>query len=126
MEIIIQQVRVIDPATASDRIADVEIVGQQITAIAPQLSPGTGAVRDGRGLVLGPALVDLYSHCSEPGHEERETLAMLGAAALAGGYGRLALLPDTRPPPTIPRPWPCCWRELEEFLGFPDWGFGAD
>jgi len=54
-------------------------------------------LRDCRGLVLGPGLVDLYSHSGEPGFEERETLASLVAAA-AGGFTRLSILPDTMPP----------------------------
>jgi dihydroorotase len=48
--------------------------------------------------VLGPGLVDLYSHSGEPGFEERETLASLVSAAAAGGFTRLSLLPDTMPP----------------------------
>ncbi|MBD2019612.1 dihydroorotase, partial [Leptolyngbya sp. FACHB-36] len=54
-------------------------------------------VQDCRGWVLGPGLVDLYSHSGEPGFEERETLASLLQSARAGGFTRLAILPDTVP-----------------------------
>jgi dihydroorotase len=54
-------------------------------------------VRDCQGLVLAPGLVDLYSHSGEPGFEERETLSSLLQAAAAGGFTRVAILPDTKP-----------------------------
>ncbi|NES08235.1 MAG: dihydroorotase, partial [Okeania sp. SIO2F4] len=43
-------------------------------------------------------LVDLYSHSGEPGFEERETIESLIQASRAGGFTRLAILPDTFPP----------------------------
>jgi dihydroorotase len=48
-------------------------------------------------LILGPGLVDLYSHSGEPGFEDRETLRSLQQAAIAGGFTRLTLLPNTTP-----------------------------
>lgn len=96
---LLKQVRVIDPATATDRIADVLIVDGTIQAIADTISdqPPQTQVQDCQGWVLGPGLVDLYSHSGEPGFEERETLASLRAAAASGGFTRLAMLPDTNP-----------------------------
>ena len=49
------------------------------------------------GWVFGPGLVDLYSHSGEPGFESRETAATLAASAIAGGFTRMVLLPDTQP-----------------------------
>lgn len=98
---LIQQVRVLDPVSNTDQIADVLIKDGAIEAIAPQLSEYINTdteVVDGRGLILGPGLVDLYSHSGEPGFEERETLASLMQGASAGGFTRLAILPDTTPP----------------------------
>lgn len=98
---LIQTVRVLDPVANTDRIADVLVKDRMIEAIAPNLSADINAdteVIDGQGLILGPGLVDLYSHSGEPGFEERETLASLMQAASAGGFTRLAILPDTLPP----------------------------
>jgi dihydroorotase len=98
---LIQQVRVLDPVANTDRIADVLIKDRMIETIAPNLSEDINAdteVIDGQGLILGPGLVDLYSHSGEPGFEERETLASLMQAASVGGFTRLAILPDTLPP----------------------------
>lgn len=96
---LLQQVRIIDPVSGTDRIADVSIVDGYIKAIETEISdyPKNTLVRDCRGLIIGPGLVDLYSHSGEPGFEERETLASLMAAAQAGGFTRVAILPDTKP-----------------------------
>ena len=96
----LKQVRVLDPLSQVDRVADVLIDAGKIVDIA---DPGTGnfsggIARDCAGLILAPGLVDLYSHSDEPGFETRETLASLTAAAIAGGFTRLTLLPDTHPP----------------------------
>ena len=98
---LLQQVRVIDPVSRSDRSSqDVLIADGVIKAVAPQISdyPDNTAIIDCQGLVLGPGLVDLYSHSGEPGFEDRETLATLLAAGTAGGFTRLNILPDTTPP----------------------------
>ncbi|MBD2251620.1 dihydroorotase [Nostoc parmelioides] len=96
---LLQQVRVIDPVSGIDNITDVLIADGVIQAIAPNIpntSPDT-QIRDCRGLVLGPGLVDLYSHSGEPGFEERETLASFLQAAAAGGFTKVSILPDTSP-----------------------------
>lgn len=95
-----QQIRVIDPVSGTDRIADVLIGDGVIKAIEAEIPrlPANTSIIDGRGLILGPGLVDLYSHSGEPGFEERETLASLMQAAQAGGFTRIAILPDTKPP----------------------------
>jgi len=97
---LLQHVHVIDPVTNTDRIADVLIVDGVIQAVEERISepPSQTQVEDGTGLVLGPGLADLYSHSGEPGHEDRETLNSLIESAAAGGFTRLALLPDTNPP----------------------------
>ena len=95
---LLRQVRLLDPVRHGDRVTDVLIVDGWIRAIAPQISaPAEAVVQDCTGLVLGPGLVDLYSHSGEPGFESRETLDALMAAAAAGGFTRLTLLPTTSP-----------------------------
>lgn len=101
MNELLQQVQVIDPVSETDQqILDVLIVDGVIASVAKQISdyPAQTQVRDCRGLVLGPGLVDLYSHSGEPGFEERETLASLLAAAAGGGFTKIHILPDTMPP----------------------------
>ena len=96
---LLKQVRVIDPLQETDIVADVLIIDGYIQDVAPQIINFTTdtSVRDCRGLVIGPGLVDLYSHSGEPGFEERETLSSLLQAATAGGFTRICVLPDTLP-----------------------------
>ncbi|MGF1602648.1 MAG: dihydroorotase [Thermosynechococcaceae cyanobacterium] len=101
---LLRQVRLLDPATQCDRIADILISAGQIAAIADSISdiPAETVQHDCSGLILGPGLVDLYCHSGTPGFEARETLGSLGRAAAAGGFTRLTLLPDTHPPIDTP------------------------
>lgn len=97
---LLHQVRLIDPERQQDRVTNVLISDGKIAAIADTITevPENTVRRDCTGLVLGPGLVDLYSHSGTPGFETRETLDSLGQAAAAGGFTRLTLLPDTQPP----------------------------
>ncbi|MFP4007783.1 MAG: dihydroorotase, partial [Spirulinaceae cyanobacterium] len=96
---VLKQVRIIDPVTQTDAIADVVISEGKIVQIAPQISETleNAEIIEAQGLILAPGLVDLYSYNSEPGYEDRETLQTLAASALAGGFTRVALLPNTDP-----------------------------
>ncbi len=95
---LLQAVRVLDPIAGTDAIADVLIVEGIIQAIGPNLPVTSDAhVTSAQGLILGPGLVDLYSHSGEPGFESRETLTSLLQSAAAGGFTRLAILPSTVP-----------------------------
>jgi dihydroorotase len=95
---LLQQVRVLDPIANIDRVADVLIVNGIIQQIDREIAPPADIpVLDCRGCILGPGLVDLYSHSGEPGFETRETLESLLQAAMAGGFTRLGILPNTHP-----------------------------
>ena len=116
--LLLQQVRVIDPVSGTDQITDVLIADNIIKAIEPEISifPANTSTRDCRGLILGPGLVDLYSHSGEPGFEERETLASLMQAAQAGGFTRIGILPDTTPPVDNPAGLARFQRSISDFV----------
>ena len=127
MSELLQQVRLIEPVSGTDRVCDVLIEESYIKEIAPLITdyPSEQKVKDCRGLVMGPGLVDLYSHSGEPGFEQRETLESLMAAAVAGGFTRIAILPDTMPPVDNPgalasikrAPHLYCWGALTLGIG---------
>lgn len=96
---LLQQVRVINPVTKIDQVSDVLIEDGYIRSVNDKIShiPNGTSIRECQSFILGPGLVDLYSHCGEPGFEERETLSSLLKAAAAGGFTRITLLPDTSP-----------------------------
>ena len=97
---LLQQVRILDPVSELDWVADVLIEAGVIREISPSIPdyPENIEIRDCQGLILGPGLVDLYSCSGEPGFEQRETLDSLMQAAIAGGFTRIAILPNTVPP----------------------------
>ena len=101
MSELLRSVRLLDPIANTDRLTDVLISEGMIQAIAESIPaadlPEGTQIHDCTDLVLGTGLVDLYSHSGEPGFESRETLESLLAAATAGGFTRVALLPDTHP-----------------------------
>ncbi|VXD11265.1 putative dihydroorotase-like protein [Planktothrix serta PCC 8927] len=96
---LLKQVRVIDPVSQRDQIADILVIDGYIRTIESQINdyPENTQIINSKGLILGPGLVDLYSHSGEPGFEERESLNSLLNAAGAGGFTRLAILPNTIP-----------------------------
>ena len=96
---LLQQVRVIDPSAKVDCIADVAIADGRVVAMETHIDdyPADTVIVEGKDLILGSGLVDIYSHSGEPGNEARETLASLLASAAAGGFTQIAILPDTIP-----------------------------
>ena len=89
--------RLIDPQTGLDRIADIRIEGGRIAEIGDNLTE-SGEALDLAGKVITPGLVDIHTHLREPGREDTETIASGCAAAAAGGFTRLACMPNTNPP----------------------------
>ncbi len=98
MKLLLQNGRVIDPASGRDELADVAIAAGRIVAIG-SVRPDFQADRviDARGLVVAPGLVDLAARLREPGHEHEGMLESELAAAAAGGVTSLVCLPDTDP-----------------------------
>jgi dihydroorotase len=94
-----RQVRLLDPVSDIDRVADVLVADGVIQQVEAEIAdfPEDTEICDRPNLILAPGLVDLYSHSGEPGYESRETLDSLTQSALAGGFTRLTLLPDTDP-----------------------------
>ena len=98
MKILIQNGRVIDPASGLDQTADVAIAAGHIVAMgqAPQdFKPNK--VIDAQGCIVAPGLVDLAARLREPGQEHEGMLASELAAAVAGGVTCLVCSPDTDP-----------------------------
>jgi dihydroorotase len=90
--------RVIDPRRGFDQPADVLIQDGKIAAVQAGLGTPDGAeVRDVRGQVVAPGLVDVHVHLREPGNEDVETIATGARAAAAGGFSAMCAMPNTDP-----------------------------
>jgi dihydroorotase len=99
MKLLIQNGRLIDPASGLDRMGSLTIAGDRITAIGdvPKDFAPERTI-DAQGFVIAPGLVDLCARLREPGHEHEGTLESELAAAAAGGVTSLVCPPDTDPP----------------------------
>ena len=98
MKLLIQNGRVIDPASGLDQTADVAIAAGRIVAMgqAPaDFSPNR--VINAQGCIVAPGLVDLAARLREPGQEHAGMLESEMAAAVAGGVTSLVCPPDTEP-----------------------------
>ena len=98
MKILIQNGRLIDPATQLDRVADIAIAAGQIVAIGEipaDFSPNR--VIDASGCIVAPAWSTCRCGLREPGREHAGMLASELAAAVAGGVTSLVCPPDTEP-----------------------------
>ncbi|MGO9258915.1 MAG: dihydroorotase [Bryobacteraceae bacterium] len=97
MSIVIKNGRVIDPASATDRIADVLIVDGRIAGVAPNLSSPRAEVFDAGGMIVAPGFIDMHVHLREPGFEHAETIESGSRAAAAGGFTSICCMPNTKP-----------------------------
>ncbi|QUS60006.1 dihydroorotase [Synechocystis sp. PCC 7339] len=105
------QVRCLDPIQGKEIRVTVMVQGNAIVAVEDDSHPipTDAVVVPGDNLLLAPSLADLYSYSGEPGHEDRETLGQLLQTAIAGGFGDIAILPNTDPP--LDRPQTLQWLE---------------
>src|SRR5882672_1279915 len=96
--ILLQGGRVIDPSRDLDGVADVLIQDGKIASVGRGLTAPEGAiVRNVKGKVVVPGLVDLHVHLREPGNEDEETVASGARAAAAGGFTAVCAMPNTDP-----------------------------
>ena len=96
--IVLRGGRVIDPSRDFDETADVLIQDGRIAAVGAGLGAPDGAeVREVRGAVVAPGLVDIHVHLREPGNEDVETIASGARAAAAGGFTAVCAMPNTDP-----------------------------
>lgn len=56
-------------------------------------------VKDGKGNLLLPGLIDVHVHLREPGGEHKETIETGSLAAAKGGFTTICAMPNTRPVP---------------------------
>ena len=98
MKILIQNGRVIDPASSFDHTCDVAVAAGRIVSIGnvpADFAPNK--VIQASGCIVAPGLVDLAVRLREPGHEHEGMLESELAAAVAGGVTSLVCPPDTDP-----------------------------
>jgi dihydroorotase len=90
--------RVIDPASGTDRLADIAVSDGRVVDIGSGLSRSPAArVIEATGCLVTPGLIDPHVHLREPGHEYKETIESGSRAAVAGGFTTVCCMPNTQP-----------------------------
>src|SRR5581483_1543186 len=97
MAIVIKNGRVIDPASRTDRVADVLVADGKIAAVGANLSQPGADLFDASGMVVAPGFIDMHVHLREPGFEHAETIESGSRAAAAGGFTSICCMPNTKP-----------------------------
>ncbi len=93
---------IIDPYNEIKFDGDVWIKNGKIEAIGSVNAPPDSETVDCFGKVVTHGFCDLHVHFREPGREDKETLATGSLAALAGGFTRVCVMPNTNPPLDTP------------------------
>jgi dihydroorotase len=94
-ELVIRHVHALDPGNGLDGVADVRLREGRVAEIGEGLS----GVRelDADGLHLFPGFVDVHAHWRTPGREDEESVESGSAAAAAGGFTGVVMMPNTDP-----------------------------
>jgi dihydroorotase len=94
-DLVIRGARVLDPSSDLDSIADVRLSAGRVVEIGENLR-GLRHL-DADGLYLFPGFVDVHAHWRTPGREDEETIETGSAAAAAGGFTSVVMMPNTEP-----------------------------
>ena len=98
MKILIKQARVVDPSSPfNGQTADIFIENGIITRIGNTITAKADQEINSKGLHVSPGWVDVFSNFADPGYEFKETLETGAAAAAAGGYTDVLIIPNTNP-----------------------------
>ena len=101
-KLVLQGGTILDPLSGRSKKGNVVIERNKIKS-----GGSTGGAKgetkiDCSGLVITHGFCDVHVHFREPGREDKETLQTGSRAALAGGFTRVCVMPNTSPPLDAP------------------------
>ncbi|MBC8535111.1 dihydroorotase [Feifania hominis] len=102
MRLLIENGRVIDPASGTDQVMDLclenGVIAELGEGIARNYADDAEIRRiDATGKIVAPGLVDMHCHLREPGFEHKETIETGTRSAAKGGFTSIACMPNTQP-----------------------------
>lgn len=98
MKVLIKQAQIVCSSSPfNGQLKDVLIDNGIITFIADSITENADQVIEEKGLHASIGWMDLFAHFCDPGFEYRETLKSGAAAAAAGGFTEVLVLPNTSP-----------------------------
>ena len=88
----------LDPFNKRTYKADLWIKDGFIESIGEFNAPKSAEIIDCKGKIITHGFCDLHVHFREPGREDKETLDTGSLSAMAGGFTRVCVMPNTNPP----------------------------
>jgi len=89
---------IIDPYNKKNFNGDIWIKDGKINKLGKFKFPKSSIVIDCSGKIITHGFCDLHVHFREPGNEDKETLETGSISAMAGGFTRVCVMPNTNPP----------------------------
>jgi len=97
-KLVLQGGTILDPLSGRSKKGDVVIERNKIKTVGSTGDAEGETKIDCSGLVITHGFCDVHVHFREPGREDKETLQTGSRAALAGGFTRVCIMPNTSPP----------------------------
>ena len=101
-KLVLQGGTILDPLSGRSKKGNVIIEQNKIKSVGSAGSAKGKVMIDCSGLVITHGFCDVHVHFREPGREDKETLQTGSRAALAGGFTRVCVMPNTSPPLDAP------------------------
>jgi len=101
-KLVLQGGTILDPLSGRSKKGNVVIERNKIKSVGSTGGEKGEAKIDCSGLVITHGFCDVHVHFREPGREDKETLQTGSRAALAGGFTRVCVMPNTSPPLDTP------------------------
>ena len=96
-KLVLQGGTILDPLSGRSKKGNVVIERNKIKSVG-SIGGTKGETKiDCSGLVITHGFCDVHVHFREPGREDKETLQTGSRAALAGGFTRVCVMPNTSP-----------------------------
>lgn len=96
---LIQSVLIADPGSAENgQTRDILVENGIITRLDEKINARGAEKFNGKGCYVSPGWFDMHANIGDPGLETKEDFITGSAAAAAGGFTGIALMPNTRPP----------------------------
>jgi len=98
MNVLIQQAEILDTRSSLNKQRkDILIQDGIITRIDDNIDQADHTVINGQALQVSPGWVDVFANFADPGYEFKETIETGSAAAAAGGFTDVLVIPNTKP-----------------------------
>lgn len=97
MKTLLKNGRVIDPKNNIDKNLDLLVEAGKIAQISENIENADAEIIDVANKIIAPGFIDMHTHLREPGQEAKEDFESGSMAAAAGGFTRIATMPNTNP-----------------------------